>query len=546
MSSSLNASLFSGVAQGVAQAGAAADAREAARPELEARRKLATTRQQTAELALQAQQNLAPLQQTTAELKVDMLEQQLKQQQSTTLKTQTFDAFRNYQADGDTRHLNNFLSAAKQMPNNPYGDYVRIDDLDSVDTHTVDQLLQKAGIEEPASVREDVKGNFVVATDAAGGQSLIQMDKLYAGTGYSQVMNREALAQQQVQAQITNLLTGPRSAETTLIRDIAKDQNVSLADAVGIYNESKKTTSATSALERIAKQVKESNPGMSDEDAILRAKELTTSRTAPEREASLLAEKEGIPFDEALNVVNTRKERSTSRKQLDELSDARVKLDEVTGGSFFDADLTDPSTRRKAGPIITEIEKLSGKELSNEDKRLARNIRDLTALGAKAGSNLTEDEVGLMDRMLRQVKSYVSSEVDDGTAGVAAYESFRNIFRNSLYGASLTATEVKAFDSAMGTLGQQAGPVLAKLNESMRSMRNQMQAIYDLNDEQVAFYYLGRGLDELDQAIESIDERIELVSNNLEGQDVLTAEPEIVEDAPPVRDVDLDAIFGAQ
>lgn len=532
----------SGFAQGAAQA-----------PDIQARRDAAKLQQRQAEAQFTEYQQQAPLRQQQAELQMNALELENNKLRSTQMREYTYQAFDKYNTDSDARHLNNLISTAKQLdPQSIFAQASRVDKLDGVAYDEAIQLLRGAGIENPEDVFADAKDAFVITTDGKGNRGLVSMVKVQAATGYTRHADSRNLEQLKTQAQIENLLTGPKSAESSLIRDIAKQEQVSLSEATKIYRQASQRTSASSTLERVAKTIQENNPAMSDEEALAEASTLMKSGgTEDEREARILAQEQNISYQDALNQVNTRKERSTDRVKLDETKDVRAQLDELGAGSFFEADLADTATRRKAGPLVTELEKLSGKSLTNEDKRLARNVRELTMLGAKAGSTLTDEETGLIDRLLRQVKSYTSNEVTDGTAGTAAYETYRNIFRNSLYGASLTDSEIKAFNAATGTLGQQTGPVLTKLNESMRSMKEQLQGIYDLNDEYVAQYYLGRSLDELDGAIESIDERIALVTkgmpsvsspeSRLKPLDLKTEERAVLRKD---MDAQLDAIFG--
>ena len=110
--------------------------------------------------------------------------------------------------------------------------------------------------------------------------------------------------------------------------------------------------------------------------------------------------------------------------------------------------------------------------------------------------------------MLHGFQKYVSDNVD-GEAARSSYETFRNIFRNALYGSSLTSAETAAFDKAAGTLGQQFGPVMQQMQVQMQSLRNQLESIYNFNDEYIARYYVGTDLDELDRIIEGIDMRLD-------------------------------------
>jgi hypothetical protein len=156
---------------------------------------------------------------------------------------------------------------------------------------------------------------------------------------------------------------------------------------------------------------------------------------------------------------------------------------------------------------ISPLEDLRNFKLSTEDKRTVRNLRDLTALGNKAGTELTPDETGLIDSTLNNFKKYVFDEVG-GKKATSSYETFRNIFRNALYGASLTQAEITAFNKASGTLGQQFQPVIAQLQVQMETIKSNLESIRDLNDPDIAHYYTGQSIEEIDNAIMAIEERL--------------------------------------
>lgn len=534
---------LSGFTQGFAQG--AID-----REEIMARRNLAKQKQQQSQLQMQEYNQQAPLREAQSTLALEQAQVETKKLRGAQVKEATYSAFNAYNVDGEVRHLNNFLSTAKRLdPNSMFSRINRVDKLSGIERSEAIQMLTNAGVPDAETVFDDANKAYVVSTDASGQRTLVSLAKLQGATGYTQYTTKNNLELIKQQAEIETMLTGPKSAETSLIRDIAKQQNIPLYEATKLYKQAASKRAPSSTVERIAQTIRENNPGMSDEESIAEASALMkTGGTEDEREARQIANQQGVSYTQALDDVNARRERSSTRVKLDETQTVRQQLDDTAGGSFLESNLSDPIARRKAGPLITELEALTGQSLTTEDKRVARSIRDLTALGQSAGENITDAETGLIDRMLRQVKSYVSNEVGEGTAGTAAYETFRNVFRNSLYGASLTESEIKAFNTAMGTLGQQTGPVLAKLNESMRSMSQQLKAIYDMNDEYVAHYYLGKSLDELDAAIESIDERISLVGKGLSessSAERITAQPVT---AAPVAPEDisskLDSIFG--
>lgn len=442
------------------------------------------------------------------------------------LREQTYNSFKQYDADGDPRHLNNFLKAAKSNPvgQDVYSNILRVDSLNNANRWEVEKIMRQAGYEDPAEILDspDLAKDFVTFIDAQGNLGVASMTQLKAATGYTQHLSQQELAELEMRAKIENLLTGPKSAETSIIRDLAKAykaDNPGASDYEAFtqaFKIAKASRAPSSALERLAETIKANNPGISDEEAARRAKQLMSTGTEAEREARMLYENGTYgSYAEAFEAVTSRREQTSTMKNAGAARELRSTIDEIAGGDLFKLDMSDTNNRRKVQPYIAELEQISGREMSTEDKRVARDLRNLHALGATAGSELSEQETGLIDRFLGGIKKYTSDL--GGKKGVAAYETFRNIFRNSLYGASLTNAEISNFDNAAGTLGQQLGPVLQQMQVQMESVRNQMQAIYDMNDEYVAYYYLGADLDTLDATIAAMDERIALVRERAGG-----------------------------
>jgi hypothetical protein len=242
--------------------------------------------------------------------------------------------------------------------------------------------------------------------------------------------------------------------------------------------------------------------------ALQAALDLTKS-TERERYVRQKAANEGKDELDVTEEVRRREARTSAQKDIEAAEGFRGELDQLAGGDFFSADINDPAFRRKAAPSILAIEKTTGKSLSTEEKRLAREIRNLTTLGKTAGEGLTAAETGPLDYMLKNVRKYVSDEVG-GTEGTSAYETFRNVLRNALYGASLTKTEVDSFTRAAGSLAQQTGPVLQGLRTQMQTLRDQLSGIYDANDPYVSQYYLGMDVERLDKTLEALDERLDM------------------------------------
>lgn len=447
-------------------------------------------------------------------------EQAAYQARGELFRTQTYDSFRRFDSDNDVRHLNQML---KDSRNNPvaaslYQGVTRFDQPNEGNHQDFVRLLGLAGYENPTELADDAdfKKNFFMLMDTNGEYNLVQKSQLYAATGYTKFMQREELAELQAQADLAAALRGPASAETQIIRDIAKEDGISLLEAAKEY---RRKSQASSAVEREADRLQLDDPTLSRTEALQKASLAMSKGTKNEREAALrteeiLADNPNMSredaYAQALAEVNTRTERTGSQRNLDDANETRARMDERAGGNYFNLDFSDADVRRQYHADITRLEKLTGSQFSNEDKRTLRNVRDLVNLGGTAGERLTDAEAGIIDRTLNTFRKYLSNEIG-GIEATSSYEAFRNVFRNALYGATVTGTETKTFEAAAGTLGQQLGPVLAQLQTQMTSLRNQLESIYQMNDEHLAYYYMGSDLEGVDRIIEALDERMDLM-----------------------------------
>lgn len=488
------------------------------RPERDARNAQAKLVQARANSALTSG---AP--QAEADAQVAQLQNQVKAMQMQSLKQDTFAAFDRYSADGDTKHLNTFLQQAKANPvgKTLYSDIVRLDPVQP-NQFTKAQLGQM-GVDNPDEylAHPELAKSKVIGTGVDGTQKLLDMNKIYQATGYTEYMTDKQLKQLQVRSQIDLAINGPQSAESSMIGRIAKEQGISLTEAAAQFYKMKRPGSvgkgSGTAQERIAAQLMEQDQELSWEDSLAKAKILTTSGSALEREAARLVEEQGGNYQDTYSNLKAEKDRTNKRKQLDEARTVREKIDQISGGDFLAKGDLDETTRRKIGPLITELENLTGKTLSTEEKKTARELRVLFSLGEKAGKGLKEGDVGFIDNTLKNVKKYFTDE-SSGIENTSAYSTFVNTLRNTLYGATLTTAEMDAFRAAAGSLKQQLGPVLSGLKTQLSTVQEQMKAIADFNDEHVAQYYLGTSLEQVDKTMAAIDERIKMFDSMQDSQ----------------------------
>ena len=82
--------------------------------------------------------------------------------------------------------------------------------------------------------------------------------------------------------------------------------------------------------------------------------------------------------------------------------------------------------------------------------------------------------------------------------------------RHALFGATQSTQETKNFQAAIGNLGQQTGPVLAQFKSQTMGLKQKLESIYQLNDPDVAYYYLGMSQDKLAKVITQLDNRIKM------------------------------------
>ena len=427
-----------------------------------------------------------------------------------------------------------------------------------------DRAIKNAGFTDVEGFynANEQNGRYVLATTTSGQQQLMDMDAMYGMTGYTAHMTDKQLAQMEREARIAQMSRGGTFSQAEqkekLIQDIMTGEKISYAEAFDRAT----TMMSTSSDVRGIQSVLDDNPEMSYDEAAERWYSIKRSGV---NEGVMSNEERYVQDYLARNPSATRGEATSAYKNLGLTSDqkevsavqsAKARIDELNFGTeeepinFFEVNFSslNPGQRAQIQKNIAEIEKLDpNSQLSTEDKRVARDIRNLIQLGGTAGSEITDKETGLIDRSLNTLKSYFINDVG-GTEGTAAYESFRNIFRNALYGASLTPTEVAAFNKAMGTLGQKTLPVLNRLQTQMESLKNQLESIRDLGDPYVMHYYLGGDVEQVDDIIRALDERIggvkAAVKEHSSDAKPLVNKPAPVQDGTKTKS--LDAIWDEQ
>jgi len=498
-----------GIAQGAANVASYARAK----PERDLRMQEAQNRQKLSSLKLDEYQADSPMRQSTKDVEIQNLKNELYKGQASGLQAKTFDAFDRYQGDRNVRHLNNFFTEAKQ---NPIGAdmYKEIARVDSIDTPEGHKMLKQAGI-DPAGASEL---NYVIATRTNGDQEIRDMNQVYAMTGYTKRMDDQALdrlTKESLNAQrLRSGMSSGRITDTQRLAEIIMSEQPNMTkqeaweEASGILKP--KSTGRGSELERLAQDLMDADPELSKVDAYAEAVRMKKEGgTAEER---LAGKREKGTSSEASEALHAERIRSTDQVKIDEVNTAKDSLDEMFEGSFTDSDMTVPANRTKASRLMSRVEQEFPMNVA--DRKVAKEIRQLSALGNIAGEEITDQQAGPIDSLIRGVKKYISNDVE-GVEGTAAYESFRNTLRHALYGATVSKGETQTFTSAMGSLTEQKGPVLVKLKSQLGDLKEQLSSVYDMNDPYVAKYRLNMDQDQLADVISALDERIDMMDGML-------------------------------
>lgn len=477
----------------------------------------AKARQQKAQLELQDFQQAMPARQRGRDLELQQLEAQTRAVNQQSMKSITIDSLERFNADGDVRHLNRWLADSKKNPvgASMYGEVARYDRLNKSEDN--DKMLRQMGYKpEDIYGDPDLQDELIVVTHTDGNQLLLPKESMYAATGFTEYMNDKQMKNMEQKARISQLLrSGQTKSKVTMQERVVADlmrtgQAGSVAEAYGMLKQMDKSNSGRGVTgtseERAVQQLMESeNIGYVE---ALDLYHTTRRQGAGETNESrfvgeYMQNNEGATYEEAVGEYKNLNKTST-QKQIGDATEIRKNLDNMDWLNLDVGSLTPVDRARVYRDSIGPLEQLTGFNLGNEEKRVIRDLRNLTELGGTAGTELKPDEVGLIDSTLGGLKSYIIDDVG-AKKGTAAYETFRNVFRNSLYGASLTNSEIKAFNKAAGTLGQQYQPIMSQLKTQMGTVKNNLESIRDTNDPDIAHYYLGKPIEDIDRSIEAIE-----------------------------------------
>ena len=229
--------------------------------------------------------------------------------------------------------------------------------------------------------------------------------------------------------------------------------------------------------------------------------------------ASLLPEE---TEETAMRSLFAKKESGLLAGKEKEAEEALTSLVDTFGGEdgFFNTDFSIESNRIKATRDLRRYKRFGGQDLTAKQQGEIVDLSKLVALAGTVGDKLTPEVTGVYDTFLRNIRTFISGNVDqvDQVAAQSAYEAFRATFRHALSGTALTDNEIKLFNTAYGKISLKYPAVAAQFKTMLNEVKSKLEAIQQLNDPYLAHYYLGSKVSNVNSIINRIDERLELIS----------------------------------
>ena len=410
------------------------------------------------------------------QLEMDKLRMELDQTTSQLAKQATYQAFDNFTMDNNPEHINRLITknprVAEAMP-----DVLRVDQL-GFDSKTDQELFRRQtgySLDELASVSdmEKAKMRFVKITTKSGEQKVVDMQEIFAGTGYLNYKDEKAKAKiledlklEQTRADIKNKKAQADKAERMGTEDWVYPPKSAGAQGGTAFERNAEAVGA--ARERIA-----AGQGTEADNALLEMHDEITAGNIPGKQSRV--------------------------------DQTEAKLFQEFGGEeqFYGTQFT-PGTEqhRKAERSVRKIEALSGVQLTSKQVETMGNIRKTIAAGRSA-QGLTTADVGLVDNTLKKLGAYVSDDAM-GAEARSAWAGIRNQLLHAFAGSAMNEGELERWGEQFGNLYQQGGHVMTTLANALNQLGGELDSLRLALPEASFHVRLGADVNQLNSVIDNI------------------------------------------
>lgn len=443
-------------------------------------------------------------------------------------KQTVFNAYQRYDGDSDVKHINTMIEDLRASGSNLYGQIARVDKI----TENDKAMIQKAYNLSPQMVNAiitdpELNKSFIIYTQTDGTKAVGSIDDLKALQGYNNYATEEEITRQErtnLLMQIATFGYEPNSDTLEAFRRAQAEMpngDPNSSDFQLLVTEKMKEVAAEKR--RASNNVNTSVGGTGNPTELeAQAMRIASSETGLDPSPP----GENTEWDEAYRraMVTARQELRPGSKQKYEES-VQASEDNLLEMGFMDYtqeelnNLT-ATERVKIEREVRQLENLGEANLSETDKKHLLNIRKLAGMGDLAG-DLTDEQTGIIDSVLRTAKKYLFNDVS-GIEAESAYSAFRNLVKHALYGASLQPGESSNFLKQFGSLGQQRGPVLQQLRTTMEELKHAYEGIAAVNNDMVIKWRTGSTKEDLYNVLDALDDRIEFIDNIKNGNPVTT------------------------
>lgn len=170
--------------------------------------------------------------------------------------------------------------------------------------------------------------------------------------------------------------------------------------------------------------------------------------------------------------------KTTTQKDLDAAANKTNDLYDQFGGEeqFYSTDLTNKDTPeyRDAFNKMVEIEKLTGMAPKETDEKEWKEIRTLINLSGDV-ANMTEEQTGLIDKQLNNVKKYLDDNLTTKEAA-SAWTAYRNIYIHSMAGTAQSEAEAKRIAESFGKLDMKLGAVISQFATQLKEVDARLES----------------------------------------------------------------------
>lgn len=410
------------------------------------------------------------------QLEMDKLRMELDQTTAQLAKQATYQAFDNFTMDNNPEHINRLIAknprVAEAMP-----DVLRVDQL-GFDSKTDQELFRRQtgySLDELASVSdiEKAKKRFVKITTKAGEQKIVDMQEIFAGTGYLNYKD------ERTRARLVEDLKLEKDMAEIEAKYATADKTRRMGTEEWVYPPKSTGAQGGTAFERNA-------------EAVGKARERVASGEATEADMALLEMHDEIT---AGNIPG-------KQSRVDQ---TETNLFKEFGGEdqFYGTQFT-PGTEqyRKAERSVRKIEALSGVQLTSKQVETMGNIRKTIAAGRSA-QGLTNADMGLVDNTLKKLGAYVSDDAM-GAEARSAWAGIRNQLLHAFAGSAMNEGELERWGEQFGNLYQQGGHVLTTLANALNQLGGELDSLRLALPEASFHVRLGADVNQLNSVIDNI------------------------------------------